>query len=176
VQAFGRGAELKVLFTTKMPVIGALLLALSACTSAPRFPVLVDSVSASQPPVVGRIIEFSFELHAIKDEPELVVSLIVPDQIHVFGDEPVWSISLSKGESASFSTHLCVLQEGQWRMDIGMTSRRQGEFQYSGVEVIGIISGKNDAEILREQEITYSQREQEPMPTPDPTRLDPDDC
>jgi len=153
------------------------LITLASCSTAPRLPIEISSVSASQPPVVGKLVDLNIEVRSIGDEPDVIVTLSFPPAIHSMENKIKWDLTLSDNDPQILSTEICVLEEGSWAIDVGIAAYfGDGEFKYGDQGAIGLISTEDTAELLLEKDISFSQAEQTQNAPVAPMRVNPSEC
>ncbi len=153
------------------------LIFLASCSSAPRLPIEISDVSASRPPVVGRLVDLNIEVRSIGDEPDAIVTLSLPPAIHSTEGIKQWELALADNDPQILSTEICVLEEGSWLIDVGIAAYfDNGEFKYGDQGAIGLISSEDTAELLLEKDISFNQASQTETSSGTPMRVDPSEC
>jgi hypothetical protein len=116
-----------------------LLWGLAACTPA-RFPLEITALSVSPEPVVGQVVTVRVEIESTSDEDDVTVLIQIPKAVRLMDGTPTWHGSLRAGEPQVHLLSVCVLIEGDWRIDVTVSSRFPDGDTYGDYNTLHLIS------------------------------------
>ena len=107
----------------RKPLQVAAILLLTACSIPPSFPLKITDLSAAPDPIVGKVVQLSVEVESSRDEEDVTILIQLPEAIELTSGDLTWNGSLRAGEPFTHEVSLCVLYEGDWRIDVTAFSR-----------------------------------------------------
>lgn len=124
-----------------------LLVLLSAC-SPPKFPLRIVDASISPDPVIGQTATLHVEVMSTKDEPDTTIQIDLPPGIKLMTGELLWEGSLTANQSQSHEIAICVLYEGDWRLNIETYSLIPPNSGYEDSETLHLITTADTVRIV----------------------------
>jgi len=137
------------------------------CTPA-SFPLKITDLSASPDPVVGRIVNLEVETESSRDEADVTILIQLPEGVRLIDGELTWRGSLVAGEPYRHRASLCVLYEGDWRVDVTASSRLGPDDVEGDYKTIHLISTSEKGEAIPGQKYRIIQGSPAPFQTPSP--------
>lgn len=125
----------------------AILYTLSACTPG-RFPMRISRISVSPDPIVGQVAELTVELVSSMDEPNVTLTILLPDGIKRTSGDLEQELALVADTPAKRTIDICVLYQGDWRVIVNAQSFLVDGNTYSALETLRIHSETETARVV----------------------------
>lgn len=156
--------------------IMSVVIALTACTP-PRFPLQITDLSATPEPVVGQTVTLYIEIMSTKDEPNTTIEVYLPEAVKLMDGDLVWQGSLTANQPQAHEVSVCVLFEGDWRVEVESRSYQSENDSYGDLETIHFISTAITGRSVPGSKYHYTQDPNRISPsTPFPDEPPPDVC
>jgi len=137
-------------------LFGVLLLLLSACNTSSG-PLRITDISVHPDPVIGQTATLHVEVMSTKDEPDITIWIELPPGVKLMSGNLMWEGSLSANQPQSHEVDICVLYEGDWRLDIGAYSILSTTSSYEDSEVLHIINSGDGVRVAYGADYHFTQ-------------------
>ena len=158
-------------------VLFLLLFCLTACTS-PQGPLEITDISVSPDPVIGQTATLHVEIMSRRDEPDTTILIDLPPGVKLMKGDLTWKGSLTANQPQSYEVAICVLYEGDWRLNIETYSLIPPNSGYEDSETFHLITTANTVRVIPggEYRITQPPEGMVVFPTPLPETPPTDIC
>jgi len=127
-------------FVTKLfGMLGLLILFLNACTPSIA-PLQITDISISPDPIIGQTATLHIEVMSKYDEPDAAIIVDLPPGVKLMDGELLWEGSLTANQPQTHELSLCVLYEGDWRLNIETYSIFPENGSYEDSETLHLIT------------------------------------
>ena len=114
------------------------LLWLSAC--GPQAPLQITDLSVDGEPLIGEVVTLHIEVKSMFDEPDAAIIVDLPPGVKLMDGELLWEGSLRANQPQTHELSLCVLYEGDWRLNIETYSILSENSSYEDSETLHLIT------------------------------------
>jgi hypothetical protein len=146
--------------------LAALAIVLTACPAT--FPLSITRVSASGDPIVGKVVDLEVDIRSTSDEADVAILIQLPESVRLVDGDLSWHGLLLAGETYRHEVSLCVLYEGDWRIDVNAVSRFPEGDSYGDYQTMHFISSSDTGEAIPGSKYTIIQHIPTNLPTPSP--------
>jgi hypothetical protein len=116
-----------------------LLMALAGCRrNYGPFPIWVSDLSVDAKPIVGQVVTLTVEVESTEDEPNIEVTITLPDGIQLIEGDLTWHETLQANRPARRQLVICTVYPGHWRIFANVVSYRPEGNQYGDLETLRI--------------------------------------
>jgi hypothetical protein len=147
-----------------------ILVAINAC-SPPKFPLQITDISVNPDPVIGQTATLHVEVMSTEDEPDTSIYVLLPKGVRLVEGQDSWKGSLKANEPQTLDLGICVLYDGDWRIEVIATSILSEDSSYSDIDTLHLIVSAKTATVVSGGEYRYAQPQQKgpllaPIPLP----------
>jgi hypothetical protein len=126
--------------------LALILLLSSAC--APQAPLQITDISVTPDPLIGQTATLHIEVMSKFDEPEAAIIVDLPPGVKLMGGDLLWEGSLTANQPQSHEISLCVIYEGDWRLNIETYSIQAENSSYSDSETLHLITTRDTVRVV----------------------------
>ena len=120
-------------------------------------PLQITNISVTPDPIIGQIATLRVEVISKYDEPNAAIIIDLPPGIKLMGGNPLWEGSLKANQPQTHEISICVLYEGNWRLDIETYSILSETSSYEDSEVLHIITSGDTAKAVYGKDYHFTQ-------------------
>lgn len=123
---------------------------ITACaqTPVPRHP-MITKAYIEPDPIVGEIVTLHIDVLSGKDEADVTIGALLPDEINLVSGDLEWHGSLKANQPQTHEMSICVLHPGkEWRIFIGLSSQLSETSSIGDTEILNIESTTNSAHVI----------------------------
>ncbi len=142
---------------SKSVLLGTIIFWLSACaqSSTPRHPVITEAY-ISPDPIVGEIVTLHIEVMSGKDEPDVTIAALLPNEINLVEGDLQWHGSLTANQPQVHELSICVLRPGEnWRIYLGVSSQLSETSSIGDGDTLNIESTANFARVIPSKDYQF---------------------
>jgi hypothetical protein len=138
-------------------MLAGLLVVFGAGACSPRFPLRITEVSISPPPAVGEIAVLRIEVMSSEDEPDALIRVLLPVGIRLVKGQTTWNGSLEADTPKVHELAICVLYEGEWKIDIDTRAYQSEDSSYGDEEILHIRNAGDTVDVISSSRYRYTQ-------------------
>ncbi len=129
----------------------------AGCAVPPTAPLRITDISVAPEPVIGQTATLRVEVMSKYDEPDAAIAIYLPPGVKLMGGDILWEGSLKANQPQTHEISICVLYEGNWRLNIETYSRLSETSSYGDSEVLHIITSGNTAKAVYGKDYHFTQ-------------------
>ena len=138
-------------------IIALILITFTACESPPEAPLRITDISVSPDPLIGQTVKLHIEFISSRDEKDVVAIVDLPVGVKLMSGELEWKGSLKANRPQIHEVFICVLYQGDWRIEVITASILSEGGSYSDKETVRLIVSENTAQVVPGGEYRYTQ-------------------
>ncbi len=108
----------------------------------------ITRATVSPDPIVGQTATLSIEVISPRDEKDVSIDVLLPEEIRLAAGELSWHGSLSANQPQIHEISIIVLQEGDWRIYLGVSSQLSETSSIGDGDTLNITSMIDSAKVV----------------------------